>query len=65
MKTALDEANKEATRLKKDKVALNEKLESMALKRYDLEAYLRTLTKKLFLMLEGTLLNPTSLLLAS
>ena len=46
-------------------MALNEKLESMARKRNDVEAYLRTLAKKLFLMLEGTPFNPTGLLLAS
>ena len=46
-------------------MALNEKLEDMARKRNDLEAYLETLAKKLFLMLEGTPFNPTALLLAS
>ena len=49
LKSSLTESNREATRLKKDKVALNEKLESMAHKRNDVEAYLRTLAKKLFL----------------
>ena len=65
LKSSLTESNREATRLKKDKVALNEKPESMAHKRNDLEAYLRTLTKKLFLMLEGTPFDPTALLFAS
>ena len=65
LKSSLTESNQEATCLKKDKVALNEKLEAMARKRNDLEAYLRTLAKKLFLMLEGTPFNPTALLLAS
>ena len=65
LKSSLTESNREATRLKKDKVALNEKLESMARKRNDLEAYLRTLTKKLFLMLEGTPFNLTALLFQS
>ena len=65
MKSSLTESNREATRLKKDKVALNEKLESMARKRNEVEAYLRTLAKKLFLMLEGTPFNSTALLLAS
>ena len=41
------------TSLKKDKVALNEKLESAIHKRNDTEAYLRTLAKKLYLVLEG------------
>ena len=65
LKSSLTESNREVTRLKKDKVALNEKLESIARKRNDLEAYLRTLAKKLYLMLEGTPFNPTALLLAS
>ena len=65
LKSSLTESNREATRLKKDKVALNEKLESMARKRNDLEAYLRTLAKKLVLMLEGTPFYPTVLLFAS
>ena len=65
LNSSLTESNREATRLKKDKVALNEKLESMARKRNDVEAYLRTLAKKLFLMLEGTPFNLTALLLAS
>ena len=46
-------------------MALNEKLESTAHKRNDVEAYLRTLAKKLFLLLEATPFNPTALLLAS
>ena len=65
LKSSLTESNREATHLKKDKVALNEKLEDMARKRNDLAAYLGTLAKKLFLMLEGTPFNPTALLLAS
>ena len=51
---SLTESNRDATRLKKDKVALNDQLESMTRRRNDLEAYLKALTKKLFLMLEGT-----------
>ena len=46
-------------------MALNEKLEDMARKRNDLESYLGTLAKKLFLMLEGTPFNPTALLFVS
>ena len=65
LKSSLTESNQEVTRLKKDKMALNEKLESAARTRNDVEAYLRTLAKKLFLMLEGTPFNPTALLLAS
>ena len=52
------------SRLQKDKIAQNEKLESAVHKRNDTEAYLRTLAKKLYLMLEGTPFNPTALLLA-
>ena len=65
LKSSLTESNREVTRLKKDKMALNEKSESTARKRYDVEAYLRTLAKKLFLMLEGTAFSPTDLLFAS
>nr|XP_020197179.1 rab11 family-interacting protein 4B-like [Aegilops tauschii subsp. strangulata] len=52
LKTALDEANKEATRLKKDKRALTDKVEDIARKRDELENYLGGLAKKLFIMLE-------------
>ncbi|XP_044442045.1 uncharacterized protein [Triticum aestivum] len=52
LKVALDEANKEATRLKKDKRNLTEKVEDIARKRDELENYLGGLAKKLFLMLE-------------
>nr|XP_020201426.1 nucleolin-like [Aegilops tauschii subsp. strangulata] len=52
LKTTLDEANKEATRLKKDKRALTDKIEDIARKRDDLENYLGGLAKKLFIMLE-------------
>ncbi|XP_040256920.1 uncharacterized protein [Aegilops tauschii subsp. strangulata] len=52
LKTALDEANKEATRLKKDKRALTDKIEDIARKRDELENYLGGLAKKLFVMLE-------------
>ena len=54
LKSSLTESNREATRLKKDKVALNDQLESMTRRRNDLEAYLKALAKKLFLMLKGT-----------
>ena len=65
LKSYLNESNREVSRLKKDKIALNEKLESAIRKRNDMEAYLRTLAKKLYLMLEDTPFNPTALLLAS
>ena len=62
LKTALAEANREVTHLKKDKVALNAKIEDISHKRNDLEAYLGELAKKLFLMLEGIFPCPTVLL---
>ena len=65
LKSSLTESNREATRLKKDKVALNDQLESITRRRNDLEAYLKALAKKLFLMLEGTPFYPTVLLFAS
>ena len=65
LKASLTEANKEVTRLKKDKVTLNEKIEGISRKRNDLEDYLGALAKKLFLMLEGIFLCPTVLLFAS
>ena len=65
LKSSLTASNREVTLHKKDKLALNEKLESAARKRNDMESYLRTLAKKLYLMLEGTPFNPTALLPAS
>ena len=65
LKSCLNESNREVSRLKKDKIVLNKKLESAVYNRNDIEAYLRTLAKKLVLMLEGTPFNPTALLLAS
>ena len=65
LKSCLNESNREVSRLKKYKIALNEKLESAVRKRNDMEAYLRTPAKKLYLMPEGTPFNPTALLLAS
>jgi len=55
LKAALAIANKEVSRLKDDKVALNDKASQLAGKKNDLEAYLSGLAKKLFLMLEGNL----------
>ena len=65
LKTALDEANKEANHLKKDKENLNEKLEGIARRRNDLENYLGSLAKKLFVMLEGVSFDPTGLFLST
>ena len=64
LKSCLNEANREVTSLKKHKVALNEMLESVIRKRNDMEAYLRTLSKKLYLTLEGMSSKPTVLMLA-
>ena len=64
LKAALDEANKEATRLEKDKRTLTDKVEDIARKRDELENYLGRLAKKLFVMLEGTFLYPTVLVLS-
>lgn len=65
LKDALDEANKEATRLKGDKRTLTDKMEDIARKRDELESYLGGLAKKLFVMLEGAFPCPTDLLLST
>jgi len=65
LKTALNEANREVTRLKKDKISLNDKFEETARKKNDLENYLGGPTKKLFVMLEGAFVCPTDLLLST
>ena len=62
LKAAFDAANKEVSRLKKDKIALSDKASKLAGKKNDLEAYLGGLAKKLFIMLEGNLFYPTELL---
>ena len=64
LKTSLDEANKEATRLKKDKNSLTEKMEGIARKRNELEDFLGGLARKLFTMLEGASFYSTDLLLS-
>ena len=53
LKTALEVANREVSRLKNDNVALHDKASELVGKRNDLEAYLGGLAKKLFVMLEG------------
>ena len=62
LKTTLNEANKEATRLKKDKGFMTDKVEGITRKRDDLENYLGGLAKQLFVMHEGAFLCPTKLL---
>ena len=59
MKSALNEANKECTRLKKDNLNLYEKMEGITHRRDDLESYLRSLAKKLYIKLEGAHSVPT------
>ena len=59
LKSALNEANRECTRWKKDNLNLGEKMEGIARRRDDLESYLRSLAKKLFIKLEGTHFVPT------
>ena len=53
LKTALNEANRECTRWKKENLDLTEKMEGVARRRDDLESYLRSLAKKLYIKLEG------------
>ena len=53
LKTALEVANQEVSRLKNDNVALHDMAGELAGKRNDLETYLGGLAKKLFVMLEG------------
>ena len=65
LKTANDESNKEVVQLKKDKVALTDKVGDLTRKRDKLEAYLGGLAKKMFLMLEGTFPCPTDLPLST
>ena len=65
LKSALNEANRECTRWKKDNLDLNEKMEGIARRRDDLENYLGGLSKKLFVMLEGIFFEPTNLSLST
>ena len=53
LKTALNEANRECTRWKKENLNLSEQMEGIAHRRDDLEGYLRSLAKKLFIKHEG------------
>ena len=65
LKTALNEANRECTRWKKDNLNLNEKMEGIARRRDDLESYLRSLAKKLYIKLEGAHSVPTGVFFVS
>ena len=59
LKTALNEANRECTRWKKDNLNLNENMEVIARRRDDLESYRRSHAKKLYIKLEGAHSVPT------
>ena len=61
LKAALDAANKEVSRQKNDKIALNDKAGELVGKNH-MENYLGGLAKKLFIMLESNLFYPTDLL---
>ena len=63
LKTALNEANRECSRWKKENLALSEKLEGIVRWRDDLECYLRSLAKKLYIKLEGAHSVPTGFFL--
>ena len=63
LKTALNEANRECTLWKKDNLNLNEKMEGISRRMDDLESYLRSLAKKLYIKLEGAHLVPTGVFL--
>ena len=53
LKSALNEANKQCSRWKKENLILVEKMEGIARRRDDLESYLRSLAKKLFIKHES------------
>ena len=59
LKTALNEANRECSRWKKENLTLSEKVEGIVRRRDDLESYLGSLAKKLYLKLEGAYSVPT------
>ena len=63
LKTALNDSNKECSRWKKANLVQGEKMEGIARKRDDLESYLRSLAKKLFIKLEGAHSVPTDFFL--
>ena len=65
LKTALNEANRECTRWKKDNLNLKKKMEGIARRRDDLESYLRSLAKKLYIKLEGAHSVPTGVFFVS
>ena len=55
LKTSVEEVKKEAAQLKDEKVTLTDKGDQLTRKRGDLEAYLGSLAKKLYIMLDGNL----------
>ena len=62
LKTTLNDSNRESSRWKKANLDQGEKMEGIARRRDDLESYLRSLAKKLFIKLEGAHSVPTDLL---
>ena len=65
LKSALNDANKECSRWKKENLILGEKMESIARRRDDLESYPRSLAKKLFIKLEGAHFVPTDFFMST
>ena len=65
LKYALNKANKECSHWKKENLNLGDKMEGIARRRDDLESYLRSLAKKLFIKLEGTHFVPTDVFVDS
>ena len=61
LKTALETASRDASRLKKEKMDLHDKAGELVGKVKDLEAYLGGLANKLSVMLEGNYSAPTVL----
>ena len=55
LKAPVKEVKKEAAQLKEEKVVLTDKVHQLTRKRDDLEAYMGSLAKKLYIMLEGNL----------
>lgn len=63
LQTALTEANRLTTNWKKKNLLLGEQMEGIARRRDDLESYLRSLAKTLYIKLEGARSIPTGFLL--
>ena len=59
LQTTLNEANRLTANWKKENLLLGEKMEGIARRRDDLEGYLRSFAKKLYIKLEGAHSVPT------